>query len=364
MLKKIIVIEDDELIRENVVDFLSLNSFIVTGFGDGVTALEAINKEVPDLILCDISLPGLSGHDIIGKLKESDATAEIPFIFLSAHAERSDVRNSMDLGADDYLIKPFTMQQLAASVNSRLEKAEKSKSRLFKELNNKLENFPKILSHELNTPLNGILGLTSLLLENLESLDKEEIRQYLEAILTSADRLTTTKQKLLVFFNLLNITKPKVSEFVYLNQIQENLVKHIKTTAKSKNRLEDFQYNLLTHPSIDKLKVPIPYSYLFTIFEEQIDNAVKFSNPKSTITVNFKLEKEDLIIEIINEGHLKIKFNPNEMFMEVNNSLHGSQGFGLGIFIIKKLCSLFDCLFTLTQDESLVIAKTKIKCTY
>lgn len=364
MLKKIVVIEDDELIRENVVDFLSLSSFDVRGFSEGIPALESINKEIPDLILCDISLPGLSGHDILGKLKENDATAEIPFVFLSAHAEKSDVRNSMDMGADDYLIKPFTMKQLFASVNSRLEKAEKSKSRLFKELNNKLENFPKILSHELNTPLNGILGLTALLLENLDSLDKEEIKQYLEAIMTSADRLTTTKQKLLVFFNLLNVTKPKVNEFVFLNQMQENLVKHLHTTAKSKNRADDIQYNLLTDPIINSLKVHIPYSYLFTIFEEQIDNAIKFSNPKSTITVNFKLEKEDLFIEIINEGQLKIKFNPNEMFMEVNNSLNGSQGFGLGIFIIKKLCSLFDCLFTLNQDESLVIAKTKIKCTY
>lgn len=143
MLKKIVVIEDDELIRENVVDFLSLSSFDVRGFSEGIPALESINKEIPDLILCDISLPGLSGHDILGKLKENDATAEIPFVFLSAHAEKSDVRNSMDMGADDYLIKPFTMKQLFASVNSRLEKAEKSKSRLFKELNNKLEIFLK-----------------------------------------------------------------------------------------------------------------------------------------------------------------------------------------------------------------------------
>ncbi|QEK52654.1 response regulator [Pedobacter aquae] len=98
MLKKIVVIEDDELIRENIVDFLSLNSFNVEGFSEGMLALEAINREIPDLILCDISLPGLSGHDIIGKLKENDTTAEIPFVFLSAHAEKSDVRNSMDLG--------------------------------------------------------------------------------------------------------------------------------------------------------------------------------------------------------------------------------------------------------------------------
>ncbi|KHJ36726.1 sensory histidine kinase CreC [Pedobacter glucosidilyticus] len=177
-------------------------------------------------------------------------------------------------------------------------------------------------------------------------------------------RLIPTKQKLLVFFNLLNVTKPKVAEFVYLNQMQDNLVKHINTTARSKSRGEDIQYNLLTDPIINTLKVNIPYSYLFTIFEEQIDNAIKFSCPKSAIIVNFKLEKEDLFIEIINEGQLKIKFNPNEMFMEVNNSLNGSQGFGLGIFIIKKLCSLFDCMFTLTEDKSFVIAKTKMKCTY
>nr|WP_161792158.1 ATP-binding protein [Pedobacter glucosidilyticus] len=146
--------------------------------------------------------------------------------------------------------------------------------------------------------------------------------------------------------------------------MQDNLVKHINTTARSKSRGEDIQYNLLTDPIINTLKVNIPYSYLFTIFEEQIDNAIKFSCPKSAIIVNFKLEKEDLFIEIINEGQLKIKFNPNEMFMEVNNSLNGSQGFGLGIFIIKKLCSLFDCMFTLTEDKSFVIAKTKMKCTY
>ncbi len=119
---KILVIEDEKLVRENIIDLLEAESFETITAADGRIGLELAASEVPDLILCDLILPEIDGYGVLRALREQPITAIIPFIFLSARASRADFRQGMDLGADDYITKPFTRAELLSAIACRLTK--------------------------------------------------------------------------------------------------------------------------------------------------------------------------------------------------------------------------------------------------
>ena len=124
----IVLIEDNAPLRENTKILLELNGYEVSSFDSGPPALEKLNEGSPDLVLCDIILPGLTGYDILGKVRKMPSGGEVPFIFLSALAEKDQVRDGMNLGADDYVTKPFTSDGLLAAIRSRLERSEKRRA--------------------------------------------------------------------------------------------------------------------------------------------------------------------------------------------------------------------------------------------
>jgi CRP/FNR family cyclic AMP-dependent transcriptional regulator len=123
-MKTILLIEDDADMRENTAEILELANFRVLKAPNGRTGVELARKEMPDLVLCDIMMPELDGYGVLHLLGRDPATAEIPFIFLSAKAERGDVRKGMELGADDYLTKPFEESELLNAIEGRLKRSD------------------------------------------------------------------------------------------------------------------------------------------------------------------------------------------------------------------------------------------------
>lgn len=121
---KIIVIEDDSSVRENLIQILTANGYNVKGKGSGKEGIELIIKEVPELIICDIMLPDISGYEILEFLNNSTKFKTTPFIFLTAKVEMSDLRKGMNLGADDYLTKPFHIKDLLEVVKIRINKSK------------------------------------------------------------------------------------------------------------------------------------------------------------------------------------------------------------------------------------------------
>ena len=127
MKTSILIIEDNLDIRESSAEILELSGYQVTQAADGKAGVEQALQLLPDLILCDIMMPELDGYGVLHMLNKNPATAAIPFIFLTAKAERIDIRKGMDMGADDYLTKPFDDMELLVAVESRLNKKEKQK---------------------------------------------------------------------------------------------------------------------------------------------------------------------------------------------------------------------------------------------
>jgi len=121
---KILLIEDNKEMRENTSEILELSNYSVISAENGKIGVEKAQKEKPDLIICDIMMPVLDGYGVLHLLSKNKDTANIPFIFLSAKAERSDFRKGMEMGADDYVTKPFDDIELLNAIESRLKKSE------------------------------------------------------------------------------------------------------------------------------------------------------------------------------------------------------------------------------------------------
>lgn len=140
-MKTILVIEDNKDVRENIEEILQLSDYKVITAADGKKGVDMAIKKNPDLIICDIMMPVLDGYGVLHSLSKRSETASIPFIFLTAKTERNDLRKGMEMGADDYITKPFDDAELLNAVETRLKKSE----RLKQEFNNSLEGMNEML---------------------------------------------------------------------------------------------------------------------------------------------------------------------------------------------------------------------------
>ncbi|AUC86108.1 hypothetical protein CW731_12810 [Polaribacter sp. ALD11] len=164
-MKKILIIEDDTVLRENTAEFIKGQNFEVFIAEDGLVGVQQTLKHLPDLILCDISMPNMNGYDFYKTIKQIKATSTIPLVFFSARTENEDIRAGMQLGADDYITKPFSLYELLKVINTRLAKYD-----TLKQINN--EKFQALIDHPTlgiyiyhkekllfyNTPLANIFG--------------------------------------------------------------------------------------------------------------------------------------------------------------------------------------------------------------
>ena len=128
MSKRIVLVEDNKAVRENITEILELSGYEVVGADNGKSGVETVTKELPDLVICDIMMPELDGYGVLNLLSKNPKTSAIPFIFLTAKAERADFRKGMDMGADDYITKPFDDTELLSAIEARLKKKEQLKT--------------------------------------------------------------------------------------------------------------------------------------------------------------------------------------------------------------------------------------------
>ncbi|MEP0872831.1 EAL domain-containing protein [Trichocoleus desertorum AS-A10] len=158
-MKKILVIEDDLPVRENILELLEAEEFDVIGAENGAVGVQMARKHLPDLILCDVMMPELDGHGVLATLRTDPATAAIPFIFLTAKADKTDFRQGMNLGADDYLTKPCTADELLGAIAARLQKQAAVTEQYTTALNQAQEQLNQLIRHDSLTGLPNRLAL-------------------------------------------------------------------------------------------------------------------------------------------------------------------------------------------------------------
>jgi DNA-binding NarL/FixJ family response regulator len=189
-MKTILIIEDEPEMRRNLMTLLRLERYRVLAGENGRVGLELARRERPDLILCDVMMPELDGHGVLKALRDDPATRELPFIFLTAKGERTDLRSGMNLGADDYLTKPVTRVDLLGAVEARFKRQEQVAGHEFR---------PDFSSAE---PL-WKLGLTPRVAEVLLWVAQGKTNADIAAILGISE--STVKKHLLEIFQVLGV---------------------------------------------------------------------------------------------------------------------------------------------------------------
>ncbi|NEO73719.1 response regulator [Moorena sp. SIO3H5] len=125
-MNKILVIEDEIFIRENLIELLEIEGFEAQGAENGVEGVQLVQQEPPDLILCDVMMPELDGYGVLEALRQDPATAKIPFMFLTASADRSNIQKIRELGIHDYILKPFNVDKFLDVISNRLAEQNKA----------------------------------------------------------------------------------------------------------------------------------------------------------------------------------------------------------------------------------------------
>lgn len=348
---KILVVEDEEIVRESIVELLELENYHVISAEDGLDGFEKAKNELPDIIISDIAMPKLDGYQLLDSLKENESTSTIPVIFLSARADLRDIRTGMQLGADDYITKPFQRKDLFEAISSRLTKVEKITKKNEDKISEIKLQLATILPHELRTPLNGIISTSQFLMEN-KLTDEEELLQLHSTIYNSANRLNRLIINYLLYAET-ELIKNKVELIQNLllsvtnspQLIIENVLSNLKTLYKRDN---DISINL-----IDK-SIQIDSDYFAKICEEVLDNALKFTQNGMSIKINSKINDNYYVLEIENEISSKINLSLEQIgaYKQENRNIFEQQGSGMGLAIVKNLMQIFKGIILIENNHN------------
>lgn len=338
-MKKVLVIEDEEAVRQNLLELFELENFTVLVAPNGRIGVEVAQVELPDLILCDVTMPDLDGYGVLTLLRKNPSTAAIPFIFLTAKANKPEMRHGMDLGADDYLTKPFTIDELLQSVNSRLEKQTLTQQHAQQKLEALRNSIIRSLPHELRTPLNGIMGLADYL-KSPSGLELEEVQEIAGMISDSAERLFKLVQNFLLYTDLqLMATQPERTQKLRsqsVNLHKTTIVKLIQAHASLADRTDDIKLNLTD------VTGRISEHWFEKIVVELIENALKYSDAGTPIQVNCESGEQTLVLSIRNTGRGMTNSQIAQVgaCMQFERSLYEQQGAGLGLSLVNMITQL------------------------
>lgn len=350
---KILVIEDDMGISHVMQAIFIINKIEAVFASTGKKGLALLQKDSFDLILCDIMLPDMLGYEILKQAKSDWQLHRIPFIFLTAFANPEDVRQGMNEGADDYITKPFSAQQLVATIQSRLSLKRQREQLDVQALNDRWfsmmnENF----QHEFMTPLNGIMQASVLIQSGQVSPSAEELQQLAAAIESSGRRMMRNIRKL-TLFSLVNSEQFLAPEAVQWQGLTELAQQCLTTVAKENSR----------HPEL--LQWPLPENryfqthpaYFSFILSELVDNALKHGTGEVP-RMEYCLPQADIIqLKISNQTKYTASFSEDEIQpfkkFHPDNDL---RGLGVGLFVAKKLAKALNWTLSIRGVDTMCIA--------
>lgn len=359
-MKKILVIEDDPCVRDNIADILELTddyTFAVETAENGQVGLKIATELQPDLIICDVMMPGLTGYEVLTTLRQQEKTHHIPLIFLTAKVERNDQRYGMELGADDYLTKPFTADELLKAIAVRLAKQDAVEQQVQTHLDHLRSSITLSLPHEVYTPLNGILAFSEFFLTNYDSIDRDEGREILESIYTSGKRLQRLVQNFLLYAQLEVVASdPQRLESLLQDRINLPISAIIRDLAYP--LAERLGRSLDLSLDVEEGFAVVSESMLKKILDEVLDNAFKFSERGQLVAIAARVRDGYLTIEVTNDGRgmTSEQLALLGAYTQFERCFHEQQGSGLGLAIAKRMIEFQGGTFTIDSAPNQLTA--------
>jgi two-component system, sensor histidine kinase and response regulator len=343
----ILVVDDEAALRGVVRACLEADGYHVLEAEDGTSGVQVACTHTPDLILCDVRMDGMDGYRMLGALRQHSLTASIPFILMTGQADSRGMRQGMELGADDYLAKPFATGELLAAVAARLKKQQTMRAQAEQKLADLRANISLALPHELLTPLNGILGFSDLLISDPTGFSPEDVTSMAMAIRDSAERLNHLIGNILIFVQLelreSDATRLAGEESAL--DLRKPMGQVVQERAAHRGRVGDLRLELA------EARSAISEEYLAKIVGELADNAFKFSDPGSPVDVRLSAENSDCVLSITDQGRGMRSDHVTQVgaYMQFERRFYEQQGSGLGLAIAKRLTELHGGTFNITS---------------
>jgi two-component system, sensor histidine kinase and response regulator len=350
-MKRILVIDDEATLREVVHLTLAQKGFEVLEAADGAQGIEMARKHLPDLILCDVKMERMDGYHTLSALRSEPATAAIPFILMTGLADNAGMRHGMELGADDYLPKPFTLVELIAAVEARLRKSQALRQDAEKQLADLRDNISLMLPHELRTPLNGILAYGEILAADAATLPAQEVAEMGQVIHDSGKRLERLIENFLIYAQL-ELLGADAQKLAALRQKHTQspaalIEQRAAAQARAAKRVPDLVLQLSDQP------VPISEDSLAKVVDELVQNAFRFSEPGQRVSVNLTSSPSGVRLCIADQGR---GFSPEHIakvgaYMQFDRKIQEQQGLGLGLAIARRLTELHGGTFSIRSER-------------
>jgi two-component system, sensor histidine kinase and response regulator len=338
---KILVIEDDDSLREVLVEVINNEGYPVLAAADGVEGVEVALHDPPSLIVCDVVMPRLDGYGVLSRLRQAQATALTPFIFLTGLSDEADFRDGMNGGADDYLVKPVSQTALIEAIKAHLARQAEIRELTLRRLDEVRSTVTRALPHEFLTPLTAVLGLSSFLMDEVPHLDADDVKNVARQIHEGGRRLQELSEKFLLYVELAAMSREpgRVSEL--RSQAPRAVAALLETAARDHARLLGRETDLafqLEAPHLATTK-----EHWQGIVSELTDNACRFSTAGTPISLRLVQQGESVVFSITDQGRGMTAEQIARVgaLVQFDRRRFEQPGTGLGLAIVHQYALLY-----------------------
>lgn len=349
---KLLVVEDDVSLLHGLRDILQISGYQVQTARNGQEALDALRRgAAPDLIISDIDMPRMNGYEFYEQLRANPDWVDIPFVFLSAKGDRTEVHKGKLLGVDDYLTKPFDIEDLLVTIQAKIRRRAQLEAAHDRQLASLKQTILSTLTHEFRTPLTYIATYSEMMKD--KDLNSEEFKSFMQGVRAGSDRLQRLVEDFIFLVELQTGEAQQTFErrrtrFTMLPLLLQKAIADLSHQAAAKEVVieEEFPLNL---PSLW-----VDRDYLLNAVKRLIDNAIKFSKPGRRVTLSAQTNGPNILIHVKDEGggirqaDLARIF---DVFVQIDRAKFQQQGSGSGLAIANGIVQLHGGTLSATSTE-------------
>ncbi len=347
---KVLIVDDNDSNITTLKGLLNYEGYTILTATNGAMALEIAESALPDLILLDIKMPVMDGFEVCRRLKSSKETFQIPIIFLTVLSQTSDIVRGLEIGAEDYVSKPFKPAELLARVRVHLQlKAAKDELKqnnmVLAETNDQLsllnatkDKLLAIISHDLRAPMGTLKEILNFVMSNYDDLDHQKLHESLESIRDSIESSYTLVENLLFWARNQRGDILFEPEMHSVKKIVDESIKLMTASANSKNIS-------LTSKFLTNEPAYFDSNMMSVVMRNLTNNAIKFTREGGQVSIhvdNYKEDPENLILVEVADSGVGMKNEDARMIFKNGTSFAGaSAGYGQSSGLGLKLCHEF-----------------------
>lgn len=343
MTRKILVIEDEDPLREEIIDILRFEGYEVLEASTGQIGLQLALEHRPELIICDVGLPEMDGFSVLTEVRKQRTTAGMSWIFVTARAAKTDVRHGMNLGADDYLTKPFTHEELLSAVNARLKRHEAIAEIGSADLERAKTQLSRMVAHELRTPLVSIKMVSEIISRRIGQISTEQVQELLGSLNAGSKRLSHLVEQMVLLTHLdaglLSREHVRGDGFpMAIGGLLNSALIMARQFARRQSELP-----VQVEAKDPDAQVLCDASSLKHAMAELIANALAFSPEKGAVAISQWQEGQSVFVKIVDQGpgipedQLATAM---KAFEQINREKLEQQGMGLGLSLAFRIMDI------------------------